>query len=99
MATKMADDGTAQRAASATRPHHVSLEVVPPVPDELPVGTSVSFKVRVCGTDADLRGARVEVVASEYLVASPTLAERGEGFTETATSRSARRRRSAPTPW
>ena len=68
-----------------TRPHRVSLEVVPPVPAELPVGTSVSFKVRVSGTDADLRGARVEVVASEYLVATPALAEHGDGFTETAT--------------
>ena len=58
--------------------------MVPPVPDELPVGTSVSFKVRVSGTDADLRGARVEVVASEYLVATPALAEHGDGFTETA---------------
>ncbi len=88
MATKAADDGTVQLDGvvreSATRSHRVSLEVVPPVPDELPVGASASFKVRVCGTDADLRGARVEVVASEYLVASPALAERGDGFTETA---------------
>lgn len=88
MATKVADDGTVQRDGvvreSATRSHRVSLEVVPPVPDELPVGTSATFKVRVSGTDADLRGARVEVVASEYLVATPVLAEPGEGFTETA---------------
>lgn len=91
MATQMptpVDDGTGQRGdrvrEGATRSHRVTLEVVPPVPDELPVGTSVSFKVRVCGTDADLRGARVEVVASEYLVATPALAEQGDGFTETA---------------
>jgi hypothetical protein len=84
MATKAAEDGTVQRNG-ATRSHRVSLEVVPPIPAELPVGTSVSFKVRVCGADADLRGARVEVVASEYLVATPALAERGDGFTETAT--------------
>jgi hypothetical protein len=85
MATKAADDRTAQRdGAPATRPHSVSLEVLPPVPAELPVGTNVSFKVRVSGTDHDLRGARVEVVASEYLVATPTLAEHGDGFTETA---------------
>jgi hypothetical protein len=83
MATKAADDGTTQRAG-ATRARRVSLAVVPPVPAELPVATSVSFKVRVCGTDADLRGGRVEVVASEYLVATPVLAEHGEGFTETA---------------
>ena len=83
MATKAADDGTAQRAG-APRPLRVSLEVVPPVPAELPVATSVSFKVRVSGTDADLRGGRVEVVASEYLVATPVLAEHGDGFTETA---------------
>jgi hypothetical protein len=84
-ATKPADDNTAQRAGAAgTRPHRVSLEVVPPVPAELPVGTSVSFKVRVSGTDADLRGARVEVVASKYLVAAPALTEHGDGFTETA---------------
>jgi hypothetical protein len=83
MATKAADDLTAQREG-ATRTHRVSLEVVPPVPGELPVGTSVSFKVRVSGTAADLRGTRVEVVAAEYLVATPALAEQGDGFTETA---------------
>jgi hypothetical protein len=86
MATKAAEDSTAQRGGvAATRPCRVNLEVVPPVPAELPVGTSVSFKVCVSGTDADLRGARVEVVASEYLVATPALAEHGDGFTETAT--------------
>jgi hypothetical protein len=83
MASPAADNGTVRE--SATRLHHVSLEVMPPVPNELPVGTSVSFKVRVCGADADLRGARVEVVASEHLVATPALAEHGDGFTETAT--------------
>ena len=41
-------------------------------------------RIRVSGTDADLRGGRVEVVASEYLVAAPVLAEHGDGFTETA---------------
>jgi hypothetical protein len=82
MATPAADDGTVRE--SATRAHRVSLEVMPPIPAELPVGTSVSFKVRVCGTNADLRGARVEVAASDYLVASPVLAEQGDGFTETA---------------
>jgi hypothetical protein len=85
MATKAADDQTARReSAAGSRLHRVSLEVVPPVPAELPVGTSVSFKVHVSGTAADLRGARVEVVASEYLVAAPALAEHGDGFTETA---------------
>jgi hypothetical protein len=83
MATRAADDSMVQREG-ATRSHRVSLEVVPPVPAELPVGTSVSFKVRVFGTEADLRGARVEVVASEYLVATPALAEHGDGFAETA---------------
>jgi hypothetical protein len=91
VATSAADDltarreGTAQRESTAgSRSHRVRLEVVPPMPAELPVGTSVSFKVRVSGTAADLRGARVEVVASEYLVATPALAEHGDGFTETA---------------
>jgi hypothetical protein len=83
MATKAADEGTAQREG-AIQSRRVSLEVVPPVPAELPVGTSVSFKVRVSGTDADLRGARVEVIASKCLVATPTLAEHGDGFGETA---------------
>jgi hypothetical protein len=82
MAIKAADDGTAR--GGAARHHCVSLEVLPPVPDELPVGTSVNFKVRVSGTDADLRGARIEVMASEHLVATPALAEHGDGFTETA---------------
>lgn len=85
MATKAADDLTARHGgATGARPLRVNLEVVPPVPAELPVGTSVSFKVRVSGTDADLRGARIEVIASEYLVATPALAEHGDGFTETA---------------
>jgi hypothetical protein len=83
IAKPAADDGTAQRE-SATRSHRVSLEVVPLVPDEVPVGTSATFKVRASRADADLRGARVEVVASGYLVATPVLAEPGEGFTETA---------------
>jgi hypothetical protein len=83
VATKAADDTTAQRE-SASRSHRVCLEVVPQVPAELPVGSNVSFKVRVSGTDADLRGGRVEVVASEYLVATPALAEHGDGFSETA---------------
>jgi hypothetical protein len=85
MATKVADDGLARReSTTGSRSRRVSLEVVPPVPAELPVGTSVSFKVRVSGTEADLRGARVEVVGSQYLVAAPALAEHGDGFTETA---------------
>jgi hypothetical protein len=85
MARVAADDLTAQRESVATtRPHRVNLEVVPPMPAELPVGTSVSFKVRASGTDADLRGARVEVAASGYLVATPALGEHGDGFTETA---------------
>jgi hypothetical protein len=85
MATKVVDDGLVQReSTTGLRSHRVSLEVVPPLPAELPVGTSVSFRVRVSGTDANLRGARIEVVASHYLVAAPALAEHGDGFTETA---------------
>jgi hypothetical protein len=88
IATPAADDGMAERGdtrESATRSHRVGLEVVPPIPAELPVGTSANFKVRVSGTEADLRGARVEVVASEYLVATQALTEQGDDFTETAT--------------
>jgi hypothetical protein len=83
IATPAADEGMAQRE-SGSRSHRLSLEVVPPMPAELPVGSNVSFKVRVSGTDADLRGGRVEVVASEYLVATPALAEHGDGVSETA---------------
>jgi hypothetical protein len=85
VAAPAADDSMAQReGAAGSQSYRVRLEVVPPVPAELPVGTSVTFKVRVCGVGADLRGGRVEVEASEYLVATPALATHGDGFTETA---------------
>jgi hypothetical protein len=81
-----ADRADAQRGDDAgTRRHRVGLEVIPPVPAEVPVGTSVSFKVRVSCGDADLRGACIEVVASEQVVAAPRLVEPADGASETAT--------------
>jgi hypothetical protein len=66
------------------RAHRVSVEVVPPVPAEVPVATSVSFKVRVSCADLDLRGGHVEILASEHVVATPALVEHRDGCNETA---------------
>jgi hypothetical protein len=41
------DDSDSQSDAADARIHHVTLEIFPPVPPEVAVGTGVSFKVRV----------------------------------------------------
>lgn len=51
---RVAPGGVAQRSDDAeVRHRRVGLEVLPAVPAEVPVGTSVSFKVRVACGDAD----------------------------------------------
>jgi hypothetical protein len=84
MAVRESGDTASQRDGDArTRP--VSLEIAPPVPPEVPVATSVSFKVRVsCADGSDLRGGHVEIMAAEQVVATPALIEHRDGFSETA---------------
>jgi hypothetical protein len=80
------DDIAARPGKNAvTREQCVTLEIIPSVPPELPVGTRVGFAVRAtCATGSDLRGARVEVISSGELVAEPPLVVHSEGFNETA---------------
>jgi hypothetical protein len=66
------------------RAHRVGVDIVPPIPAQVPVATSVSFKVRVSCADLDLRGGHVEIVASEHVVATPALVEFCNGCNETA---------------
>jgi len=67
------------------RTHRVTLDLVPEVPPEVPVGTNIGFKVRVsCGDGIDLRGGHVEITASEQVVAAPALIECRDGCNETA---------------
>jgi hypothetical protein len=62
-----------------------TLDLVPEVPPEVPVGTNIGFKVRVsCGDGIDLRGGHVEITASEQVVAAPALIECRDGCNETA---------------
>jgi hypothetical protein len=79
-------DDIAQRNTDAgAQIQHVILEIAPPVPPEVPVGTSVSFKVRVsCAEGSDLRGGHIDIMASEQVVATPALIEHRDGFNETA---------------
>lgn len=79
-------DDIAQRNTDAgAQIQHVILEIVPPVPPEVPVATSVSFKVRVsCADGSDLRGGHVDIMAAEQVVATPALIEHRDGFNETA---------------
>jgi hypothetical protein len=87
MATKVSKphDVASQRDGDAgTRTRPVVLEIVPPVPPEVPVATSVGFKVRVSCGDSDLRGGHVEILAAEQVVAAPALVEHRDGVNETA---------------
>jgi hypothetical protein len=69
---------------TGARVHRVILDIVPPIPAEVPVATAVSFKVRASCADLDLRGGNVEIVASEHVVATPALVEHRDGCNETA---------------
>jgi hypothetical protein len=75
-----------QRSHNAgVSPRRVILEIVPPIPPEVPVRTSFSFAVRAsCAEGSDLRGARIEVVASEQVIAAPVMRDQSDGFNETA---------------
>jgi hypothetical protein len=80
------DDIASQGEGDAgARTHRVALDLFPEVPPEVPVGTSIGFKVRVsCGDGIDLRGGCVEITASERVVAAPALIECRDGCNETA---------------
>ena len=79
------DDISSRDGDAAARTEHVILEIVPPVPPEVPVATSVGFKVRVsCADGSDLRGGHVEIMAAEQVVATPALIEHRDGCNETA---------------
>jgi hypothetical protein len=84
MAAKDSGDAASQRDGDA-RTHPVILEIIPPVPPEVPVATSIGFKVRVwCADGSDLRGGHIDIMASEQVVATPALIEHRDGFNETA---------------
>lgn len=88
MAAKVSKSGdiASQRDGDAgARARQVTLEIIPPVPPEVPVGTSVSFKVRAsCADGSDLRGGHLDIMAAEQVVATPALIEHHDGFNETA---------------
>jgi hypothetical protein len=83
MAAKDSGDTASQRDGDArTRP--VILEIIPPVPPEVPVATSIGFKVRVsCADGSDLRGGHIDIMAAEQVVATPALIEHRDGLNET----------------
>jgi len=60
------------------------IEIVEPVPPEVPVGAGVTLKVKVAGAaGSDLRGGRVNVVADEERVLSEVLGKCRDGFAAT----------------
>ena len=65
-------------------PTALSLELVQPVPPEVPVGAGVALQVRVLGAARDLRGGRIEVINDEQVVATAELIEFHGEFNETA---------------
>jgi hypothetical protein len=65
-------------------PAALSLELVAPVPSEIPVGAGVVLQVRVLGAARDLRGGRIEVVTGEEVIATAELTACRDGFNETA---------------
>jgi len=64
-------------------PAALSLELVQPVPPEVPAGTVIALQVRVWGAGRDLRGGRIEIIAAEEVVATAELIEFRDGFSET----------------
>jgi hypothetical protein len=78
----IAGERGSERAALARR---VVLEIVPPVPPEVPVASSITFIVRAsCAEASDLCGGRVEIRAAGQVVAEPALVAHRDGFTQTA---------------
>jgi hypothetical protein len=61
----------------------LSLELTEPVPSEVPVGTDLRLQVRVLGAARDLRGGRIEIVASEETIATAQLMTFRDGLSET----------------
>lgn len=64
-------------------PAALRLELVEPVPPEVPVGADVVLQIRVLGAAHDLRGGRIEVVAGEKIVATAELIAFRDNFNET----------------
>jgi hypothetical protein len=62
----------------------VSLELVEPVPTEVPVGSEVAMQVRAASAAGNLRGGSVVVMAGEAVAASARLVEEREGGAQTA---------------
>jgi len=60
------------------------LELVQPVPPEVPVGAVIILRVRVSGTGRHLHVGRIEVIAAEDVIATAELIEFRDGFSETA---------------
>jgi hypothetical protein len=69
---------------SAASPAALRLELAQPVPPEVPVGAGLLLRVRVLGADRDLRGGRIEVVASAGVIAAAALTSFCDGVSETA---------------
>jgi Carboxypeptidase regulatory-like domain len=85
-----ADSPTTPPAALPARPggleppvHSTRLELVQPIPPEVPVGARVFVHVRVSGAARDLRGGRIEVIAAGQVVATAELTEFRDDFSET----------------
>jgi hypothetical protein len=58
----------------------VSLELVEPIPAELPVGAKLALKVKAsCAAGRDLRGARIDLLAADEIAATGLLGEFGAG--------------------
>jgi hypothetical protein len=68
----------------AARPAAVTLELIEPVPPEVPVGSELRLQVRVLGTACDLRGRCIEVMAGEDVIAIAGLTASGDDFGATA---------------
>jgi hypothetical protein len=60
------------------------IEIVEPVPPEIPVGARVTLKVKVaCAAGSDLGGARVDVMAGREVLSTRELTEDHHGFAAT----------------
>jgi hypothetical protein len=68
----------------AAAPPALSVELVEPVPPQVPVGADIVLQVRVSGAACDLSGGRIEVMAGEDIVATAALSAFRDNFNETA---------------
>jgi hypothetical protein len=68
----------------ATLQPSLILELVEPLPPEVPVGSQLLLRVKVLGAACELRGGRIEVIAGEDVIASAGLTPSGNEFSATA---------------